>query len=155
MRVLFLHLPRFPIQRRVAEMPSLAGKPIALSQETRGHRQVAFASTSALTAGVRPGMTIAAATALVPSLREFSFQLDDERKALGSLGEGLLAIAPAFQLAAPDGLWLDASAAPLSQGEEGLCRRSLEIGASFGYRGKAIVASQLFTARALAREGAA
>ncbi len=154
MRVLFLHLPRFPIQRRVAEMPSLAGKPIALSQETRGHRQVAFASTSALTAGVRPGMTIAAATALVPSLREFSFQLDAERKALVSLGEGLLGIAPAFQLAAPDGLWLDASAAPLCQGEEGLCRRALEIADSFGYRGKAVVASQLFTARALAREGA-
>jgi protein ImuB len=154
-RVLFLHLPRFPIQRRVSETPSLAGKPIVLSQQSKGHRQVAFASTSALTAGVCPGMTVAGATALVPSLREFPFQLEMERQALASLGEGLLGIAPGFQLAAPDGLWLDASAAPLSQGEEGLCRRALQICASFGYRGKAAVASQLFSARTLAREAAA
>ena len=154
MRVLFLHLPRFPIQRRVSETPSLAGKPIVLSQQSKGHRQVAFASTFALTAGVRPGMTVAGATALVPALREFPFQVEAERQALASLGEALLGIAPGFQLATPDGLWLDASAAALSRGEEGLCRRALQICASFGYRGKAAVASQLFTARALARQAA-
>src|SRR5215813_4030054 len=128
--------------------------PVVLSQQSKGHRQVAFASTSALTAGVRPGMTVAGATALVPSLREFPFQVEAERQALASLGEGLLGIAPGFRLATPDGLWLDASAAALSRGEEGLSRRALQICASFGYRGKAAVASQLFTARALAREAA-
>ena len=97
----------------------MAGKPIVLSQQSKGHRQVAFASTSALTSGVRPGMTVAGATALVPSLREFPFQVEAERQALASLGEGLLGVAPGFQLATPDGLWLDASAAPLSRGEKG------------------------------------
>src|SRR6266852_8814642 len=97
MRVLYLHFPRFPIQRRVAEMPSLAGKPIVLSEEKRNQRKVAFASTAALTAGIRAGMTVTAATALIPSLEEFPYRLEEERNALLSLGEALLSIAPAFQ----------------------------------------------------------
>jgi len=154
MRALYLHFPRFPIQRRVAEMPSLAGKPIVLSEEKRNQRKVAFASTAALTAGIRAGMTVTAATALIPSLEEFPYRLEEERNALLSLGEALLSIAPAFQLSAPDGLWLDASAAALCRGEEGFCRRALEGCASLGYRAKAALASQLFTARAVARDGA-
>src|SRR5260370_18545503 len=154
MRALYLHLPRFPIQRRVVETPSLAGKPIVLIEEKRNQRKVAFASTAALTAGVRAGMTVTAATALIPSLEEFPFRMEEERNALLSLGEALLSIVPAFQLSAPDGLWLDASAAALCRGEEGLGRRALETCAGLGYRAQAALASQLFTARAVARDGA-
>ncbi|MHB8878934.1 MAG: Y-family DNA polymerase, partial [Myxococcaceae bacterium] len=154
MRLCYLHLPRFPIQRRVIETPSLAGKPLALVEEARGVRVVAFASTAALKLGVRPGMTLASATALEPSLASFAYQPPAERAALVSLGEALMAVAPAFELSPPDGMWLDASAAPLCGGDEGLCRRALELCAGHGYRGRAAIASQAFTSRVVGRHGA-
>ena len=69
------------------ETPSLAGKPLALVEESRGVRAVAFASTAALKLGVRPGMTLASATALEPGLASFPYQPPAERAALVSLGE--------------------------------------------------------------------
>lgn len=151
MRLLYLHLPRFPLQRRAIETPSVAGKAVAFIEEVKGQRKVAFASAAAQAAGIRPGMTLAAATALVPSLRHFPYQPRAEGAALLALGECLLCVAPQFQVSVPDGLWLEASAAALWQGEEGLCKRALEICASQGFRAAAAVASQAFTARALAR----
>lgn len=154
MRWCYLHLARFPIQRRVLETPSLRGKPLVLVEEVRGARAVAFASSAALKLGIRPGMTLSAATALEPELAAAPYVPLAERAALASLGEALMAIAPGFQLSAPDGLWLDASAAPLCGGEEGLCRRALELCSAQGYRAHAVVASEAFTSRALGRHGA-
>jgi protein ImuB len=154
MRLCYLHLSRFPIQRRVIETPSLSGKPLALVEEVRGARTVAFASTAAMRLGVHPGMTLASATALEPKLSAFAYQPAAEGAALLSLGEALMSISPAFELSPPDGLWLDASAAPLCRGEEGLCRRAIELCAGHGYRAHAAIASQAFTARAVGRYGA-
>jgi protein ImuB len=153
MRLGYLHFSRFPAQRKVIEVPALAGKPFVLEEEVRSARRVAFASTSALKAGVRPGMTLTAATALEPSLQHFSYKAEDEQRALMSLGEALMCVAPGFQLSAPDGMWFDASAAHLFGGEEGLCLRALEVCSGHGYRGRAVVASEMFTARTLARHG--
>jgi protein ImuB len=58
-------------------------------------------------------------------------------------------------LSAPDGLWLDASAASLFGGEEGLVEKLESQARAAGYRARAVLASELFTARALARFGAA
>jgi protein ImuB len=115
---------------------------------------VAFASSTALKAGIRPEMTLTAATALEPSLQHFPYRAEDEVRALMSLGEALMCVAPGFQLSDPDGMWFDASAAHLFGGEEGLCLRALEVCSGHGYRGRAVLASELFTARALARQGA-
>ena len=43
-RIVYVHLPRFPVQHRVLEEPGLAGQPLALVHETKGVRRVAFAS---------------------------------------------------------------------------------------------------------------
>lgn len=153
MRLGYLHFSRFPAQRKVIEVPALTGKPFVLEEEVRSARRVAFASTSALKAGVRPGMTLTAATALEPSLQHFPYKEEDETRALTSLGEALMCVAPGFQLSSPDGMWFEASAAHLFGGEEGLCLRALEVCSGHGYRGRAVVASELFTARTLARHG--
>jgi protein ImuB len=153
MRLGYLHFSRFPAQRKVIEVPALAGKPFVLEEEIRGQRRVAFASSSALKAGIRSGMTLTAATALEPSLQHFPYRPEDEVRALMSLGEALMCVAPGFQLSDPDGMWLDASAAHLFGGEEGLGVRALEVCSGHGYRGKVVMASELFTARALARHG--
>ncbi|AGC45230.1 hypothetical protein MYSTI_03924 [Myxococcus stipitatus DSM 14675] len=154
MRRAYLHFTRFPVQRKVIEYPELAGRPFVLVEESRGQRRVVAASTSALKAGVRPGATLTAATALEPGLRHFTYREEDEARALVALGEALLCLGPAFQLSSPDGLWLDAGAAHLSGGEEGLCSRALELCAEQGYRAHVAVASEAFTSRALARHGA-
>lgn len=154
MRLGYLHFARFPVQRRVIEQPELAGKPFVLVEEVRGQQRVVCASTSALKAGVRSGMTRTAATALEPALRHFPFRPEEERRALVALGELLMGVAPGFQLSEPDGLWFDAGAAHLQQGEEGLCAKVLALCSEQGWRGRVVVASEKFTARALARHGA-
>jgi protein ImuB len=154
MRLGYLHFPRFPVQRKVIELPELAGRPFVLVEEVRGQQRVACASTSALKAGVRPGMTLTAANALEPSLRHFPYRPEEERRALVGIGEMLMALAPGFQLSVPDGLWFDAGAAHLVKGEEGLSAKVLALCSELGWRGRVVVASEKFTARVLARHGA-
>jgi protein ImuB len=128
--------------------------PLALVQEVRGIQRVACLSTAASVAGVRTGMTLTAARALLPALRDLPYQASEEAQALSTVAEGLLLLAPATMPSAPDGFWLDASAASLFGGEEGLVERALRLLRALGLRGRGVVASELFTARALARFGA-
>jgi protein ImuB len=151
MRFCYLHLPRFPIQRKVSETPSLIQKPFVLVHPVRGQKQVAFASSSAMKRGVQPAMTLASACARLAELQHFPLEVSKDARALKSLGEALLSLSPHFQLSLPDGLWLDGSAAHLSGGEAGLCKRAVELCAAHGYQGVAASAGQKFTARAVAR----
>jgi protein ImuB len=158
MRVAYLHLPRFPVQRRApllaaVETPLGREDTLALVQEVRGVQRVACLSPGASVAGVRMGMTLSAARALVPALRDLPYHPEEESLALCTVAEGLLTLAPATMASAPDGFWLDASAASLVGGEEPLLERALALLRAFGLRGRGVVASELFTARALARFG--
>jgi len=154
-RVAYVHLPRFPVQRRVLEEPTLAGQPLALVHEAKGALRVSFASGAAQREGIRAGMTLTAARALLPALRDGLHDASAEAGALSSLAEGFLRLSPAFMLSAPDGLWLDASAASLFGGEVGLLEKVDAQARAAGYRARVALASDLFTARALARFGAA
>jgi protein ImuB len=151
MRLAHLFLPRFPVQRRVVEQPSLAGQPVVLHADERGVQRVRFASGAALKRGVRPGQTVAAASALEPSVVRQPFELAHEAAALHSLGERLMVVAPGFQVSAPEGLWLDASAAPLSGGEARWAERVLAACREAGLEGRCVVGSERFTTQALAR----
>ncbi|HEY3586195.1 MAG TPA: DNA polymerase Y family protein, partial [Myxococcaceae bacterium] len=150
-RIAYVHLPRFPVQRRVLEEPELTGQPLVLVHEAKGVLRVSFASGMAQREGIRAGMTLTAARALVPALRDGLHDAAAESRALSSLAEGLLRFAPAFMLSAPDGLWLDASAASLFGGEAGLLEKVEAQARTAGYRSRVVLASELFTARALAR----
>ena len=163
MRVVYLHLPRFAVQRRApllaAERAGEAPRgqdgapPLALVHEVRGIQRVACLSTSASVAGVRVGMTLSAARALLPTLRDWPYHPSEEALALSTVAESLLTLAPATMSSAPDGFWLDASAASLVGGEEQLVARALSLLRTLGLRARGVVASELFTARALARFG--
>lgn len=150
MRVAFLFLPRFPVQRRVVEQPSLAGQPMVLHADARGVQRVCVASGAALKRGVRPGMSVAAASALAPEVVRLAFDAEAEKKALASLGETLLPWAPGFQVHAPEGLWLDASAAPLSGGEACWAQQVLGACRAAGLLGRCVVGAERFTTQALA-----
>ncbi|MGZ6081133.1 MAG: Y-family DNA polymerase, partial [Myxococcaceae bacterium] len=119
-RVAYVHLPRFPVQRRVLEEPSLGGQPLALVHEAKGTLRVAFASGAAQREGIRTGMTLTAARALLPALRDGLVDAVAEAQALSSLAEVFLRYSPGFMPSAPDGLWLDASAASRIGDETGL-----------------------------------
>lgn len=151
MRLGYLFLPRFPIQRRVNEQPSLAGRPVVLHADDRGVQRVRFASGSALKRGLRPGQTVAAASALEPTVVRQPFALAEEAAALHSLGEALLPLAPGFQVDAPEGLWLDASATKLSGGEARWADRVLAACRAAGFKARCVVGSERFTTQALAR----
>jgi protein ImuB len=151
MRLAYIHLPRFPMQRRVLEQPSLSGKPVVLHEDVRGAQRVRFASGAAMKRGIKPGMTVASASALDPEVVRLRFEPTHEAKALISLGEFLLPLAPGFQLDAPEGLWLDASASHLSATERGWAERVVGAVRGIGLRARCVVGSERFCTQALAR----
>lgn len=151
MRLAYLFLPRFPLQRRVNETPSLAGRPVLLFADERGTQRVRFASGAALKRGLRPGQAVAAASALEPAVVRLPFEPQREAAALHSLGETLLPLAPGFQVDAPEGLWLDASATKLSGGEARWAERVLAACRAQGLKARCVVGSERFTTQALAR----
>lgn len=153
MRVAYIHLPRFPLQRLVLEQPSFSGKPVVLLEDVKGAERVRFVSRAASAAGVRLGQTGAAAAATVPGLVKRRFDDEAEWKALRTLGESLLVVAPAFQLDAPDGLWVDASAAHLFGGEQAFREELIARCNVAGFRVKVVIGSERFTTQALCRFG--
>jgi protein ImuB len=153
MRLASLFLPRFPVQRRVLEQPSLAGKPLVLHRDERGTQRLRFTSSAARRRGLAPGQTLAAATALVPEVARAAVDEAVEVAALRRLAEGLLPLAPGFQVDGPEGLWLDASAAHLSGGEQAWAERVLAACRQLGFAGRCVVGSERFTTQALARSG--
>ena len=152
MKLAYVFLSRFPVQRRVAETPSLRGQPVVLfTQDARGVQRVRFASAAALKFGVRPNMTVAAASALVPSLERCALDEAGDKAALLSLGEALLALAPGFQCDAPEGLWLDASAWRLFGDEKAWAKRVVEVCSGLGFHARCAVGEERFTTQAIAR----
>jgi protein ImuB len=120
-RALYLHLPAFPLQCWALEQPGLADpQPVVAVELLRGLQRVVFASPSALKAGVRPGMTATAASALLPHLIQRPFEPHKNRELLLSLGESLPHLSSVFQLDPPEGLWLALDAAHLHGGETGV-----------------------------------
>lgn len=139
------------MQRWVLEQPSLAGRPAVLHADERGVKRVRFASGAAQQRGIRAGQTLAAASALEPSLARRQLQVPAEAAALHSLGERLLSLAPGFQTDAPEGLWLDASASALSGDEARWGERVLACCREAALVARCVVGSERFTTRALAR----
>ncbi|HET7825311.1 MAG TPA: DNA polymerase Y family protein, partial [Anaeromyxobacter sp.] len=129
--------------------------------------RVVCCDDAACAAGVRAGAPIAAAVAACGRLLAVPQDLAAERAALRALAEDMLALAPAVEIAPPDVLLLDASAAHLLApragagaiagpagelpGEEELARRALRAAGEMGYAARAVVADGRGPARALSR----
>jgi protein ImuB len=131
-------------------------RPVAVGAEGR----ILCADAAARAEGVRPGATLAEAIAACGRLVVVPADPAADAAALRALAEALLGLAPAVELAGPDGLLLDASAAhllaprgagaPLRAGEERLARRALAVAEEMGYAACAAVATGRGPARALA-----
>jgi protein ImuB len=155
-RVLALSFPDLPLQR------------ILRSREGRGllavveEGRVTHCTEAARGAGVWPGDGLVEARAACAALEIVAADPAADQAALGALAEAMLALVPAVEIAPPDALLLDASAARLArprgsgEGEDGeiqLAERALALAAGMGLGARAAVASGRGPARALARCG--
>jgi protein ImuB len=156
-RVLALWIPDLPLQR-VRRGRDRGDGPLAVVHEGR----VVCCDPAARAQGVRPGDSAVQAEAACAGLEISPLDPAADEAALGALAEALQALAPAAELAPPDGLLLDASAAhlllppsapPGEDAEALLLARAVALAAEMGYRCRAALASGKAPARALARHG--
>ncbi len=161
-RVLALHLPGLPLQRlRRAREGNAGERPVAVLEEGR----VVCCDAAARAAGVRAGGTAAEALAACGRLEVVNRDPAGDLAALRALAEVMLGLAPVVEVAPPEALLLDASAARLLApagarppgsrlaGEGVLAARALQSVEEMGYAARAAIASGRGPALALARHG--
>jgi protein ImuB len=161
MRVVSLFLPNWPIERLATSQraaPEAAGSnsadaPAILAQRIGNRRLVYAANPTARAAGLRPGMAVAQAQALVPKLGIRDAEIAADAEALGKLGLWALRLySPLIAVDPPDGLIIDVTgAAHLHGGESAMLGDMVSRLAAFGITGKVAMADTWGAAHAFAR----
>jgi protein ImuB len=162
MRVVSLFLPDWPIDRlrraqgtapegRAAEI-SLDG-PLVLVQRIGNRRLVYAANGAARAAGLKPGIAVAQAQALVPELGIRDAEVEADAAALEKLGLWALRLySPLVAVDAPDGLVIDTSgAAHLHGGEDAMLADMVARLAALSINARAAMADSWGAAHAFAR----
>ncbi len=155
-RVLALYLPELPLQRALR-----ARERIQMAAAVVFEGRVIHCTAPARAAGVRPGHALVQARAACAGLEELPLDPAADRAALRGLAEAMFTLAPIVEVAPPDTLLLDASAAHLVPGHPGtaaevrLAEGAMALALDLGYRCRVAVASGREPARALARHGTA
>lgn len=160
MRVAALELPRLGLQALLRERPALAGAPALLWERTGGREIVVALSPAAERLGLSEGQALAKAKALVPGLVALPRDPAGEAKVRAEVAEALLALAPYVEVAAPEALLLDPSAARFvppspsgageSQEERAWAEAVLDCVRALGLWGRIAVADTAAAARLLA-----
>lgn len=128
--------------------------PLVTSRHDGRRRVVAAADAAARAAGLRPGMALAHAQAMLPDLLVVEAQPEADAMALRELAAWCLRYAPLAAADPPDGLWIDVTgAAHLHGGEQALLADLRHRLRHAGYASRAAVAATPAAAHALARFG--
>jgi protein ImuB len=162
MRVVSLFLPDWPIDRlrRAQGAPPEADTgglspdaPLVLVQRLGNRRLVYAANAAGRAAGLRPGMPVAQAQALVPELGLREAELEADAAALEQLALwALRRYSPLVAVDPPDGLAIDATgAAHLHGGEEAMLHDMVARLAASGIQARAALADSWGAAHAFAR----
>ncbi|WP_291422422.1 DNA polymerase Y family protein [Acidocella sp.] len=166
MRVVSLFLPDWPIDRlrraqgasQEAAPEADAGEispdgPLVLVQRIGNRRLIYAANMAARAAGLRPGVAVAQAQALVPELGIQDVELGADAAALKKLGLWALRLySPLVAVDPPDGLVIDATgAAHLRGGEEAMLHDMVVRLAASGINARAAMADSWGAAHAFAR----
>ena len=162
MRVVSLFLPDWPIDRlRRAQGTAPDGHaaeispdaPLVLVQRIGNRRLVYAANAAARAAGLKPGMAVAQAQALVPELGIRDAEIEADAAALEKLGLWALRLySPLVAVDAPDGLVIDASgAAHLHGGEDAMLADMVARLAALSINARAAMADSWGAAHAFAR----
>jgi protein ImuB len=122
-RVISLFLPTWPtdrIRRNRRDAPP-RDKPLVTALKEGSRRVIAAADRAAQKLGLRPGMTIAHAQAVVPDLTVLEADDGADREALKRLAAWCIRYSPLVAVDAPDGAWIEvAGSAHLFGGEQAL-----------------------------------
>jgi protein ImuB len=162
-RVVSLFLPTWPTDRlRRRQAASAGGRPptdpppLEAPLVTRmhdGNRQViAAANRAAVALGLRPGMALSHAQAMVPGLAVAEADPDGDAAALHDLAAWCLRWSPLTSATPPDGLWIDATGcAHLHGGEDSLLEAIVAPLERSGIAARAAIADTPGAAWAIAR----
>ncbi len=121
-----------------------------------GRRIVAAADRAAQALGLRPGMKLAHAQAILPGLTVVEAQPQADAENLFELAAWCLRYAPMTAPAPPDGVWIDAiGSAHLAGGEAALLHDILARLRQAGFSTRAAIADTPGSAHAAARHGEA
>ncbi|MXP65638.1 DNA polymerase Y family protein [Roseomonas sp. M0104] len=164
-RVVSLYLPTWPTDRLRRRQATSAGvqppaeqpleAPLVTRMAEENRQVIAAANQAALRLGLRPGMALAHAQAMVPDLQVAEADPEGDTSALAELAAWCLRWSPLTAPAAPDSLWIDATGcAHLHGGEAAMLAALLSRLERAGISARAALADTPGAAWALARHSA-
>jgi protein ImuB len=154
-RVISVWFPTFPTDRlcRIDAGPPEA-EPFITSAHDGRRRIVAAANAAAQELGIRPGLALASAQALVPGLTVLEAEPEADRAALTRIATSCLRYAPLVAADPPDGAWIDATGcAHLAGGEAAMLTDLVARLGHAGFTARAAIADTPGAAHAVARYG--
>ncbi|MDT8315425.1 DNA polymerase Y family protein [Roseomonas mucosa] len=157
-RVISLWLPTWPTDRLARRRPGALPVEAPVVTRARDGRRlvVAAANRAALALGLRPGMPLAGAQAMVPGLEVAEADPAGDAAALADLAAWCLRYSPLTAPDPPDGIWIDATGcAHLHGGEAALLDDLLRRLGRAGVAARAAIADTPGAAWAVARHAAA
>jgi protein ImuB len=129
-------------------------EPLVTVEKQGSRRTIASACPAAQKLGLRSGMALAQAQALVPDLHVFDAKPEDDEIALTGLARWAIGYSPVVTIDPPDGLWIDiAGVAHLFGSEEELLADLMRRLTAQGVAAMVAVADAPGTAWAVARYG--
>ena len=156
-RVVSIWLPHWPTDRRRKALGTDAPPrdvPLITALHDGNRRVIDAVDTAATALGLRPGMAVAHAMAVVPGLHVLEADPADDAAALERLARWCQRATPLAAPDAPDGIWLDiAGCAHLWGGEQALLDHLVGRLAQDGITARAAVADTPGAAHAVARHG--
>ncbi len=151
-------MPELPTERarRAAAGAAEAGGPLVLARAAGGARVVERVCPRARALGLRPGLSLAQARALVPGLTVASYEPHRDRVVLVHLARWAYRFSPAVEPVEPGTLLLDITGCQrLFGGEEAIARQAVTGLARRGFQARGAVADTVGAAYALAVAGPA
>jgi len=138
----------------IRRKPELAQVPFVLATPVHGRMIITAANIPAESQGVKTGMPVADAKAIVSGLQVFDDQPEKAAELLKALGEWCIRYTPVVAVDLPDGLLLDVSGCThLWGGEKDYLKEIVTRLRTIGYDVRAAMAGTIGTAWAISRYG--
>jgi protein ImuB len=153
-RILALWLPRLPTDRLQRRTRSVSPEPppLVIAAKTGNALHLTALDRKASALGLRMGMPLADARAMIPALDVANADVPADRRLLENLADWSMHYTPLVALDPPHGLLLDITgAAHLFDGERGLLDRARARLSRQGFAVQGAIAGSAVAARALAR----
>jgi len=154
-RYVSLWLPFAVTDKMILLQPELRATPFVLAEQARGRMMIWHASPEAVHKGIRIGMAVADARAILPDLEVLPYLPGFTEQLLTELALWCLRFTPVAGIDPPDGLLLDMSGCAHLWGGEAAYREDiLKQLKQLGYRVRAAIADTIGAAWGMARFGA-